>query len=160
MDTTMIEALNKQIQVEFHAAYTYLSFSVALKAAGYDGMGSWFRKQYAEECEHAMQFVHYLEERGAAVTIPAIVPDAPACTEPLAIFETTLAMEKDVTSKINDLMTLAVELKDYASQDMLFGLVREQVEEESTVSGIIDKMKLAGGNSRALLHLDDKLGAR
>ncbi len=156
----MIDALNKQVEVEFHAAYTYLAFSVALKAAGYEGMGQWFRKQYAEECEHAMLFVNFLEERGASVVIPAITPDAVEVVQPMPIFETTLAMEKDVTAKINDLMTIAVELKDYASQDMLFGLVREQVEEESTVSGIIDKLKLTENNTRALLHIDEKLGAR
>ncbi len=160
MDSTMIDALNKQVQVEFHAAYTYLAFSVALKSAGFEGMGSWFRKQYAEECEHAMMFVNYLEGRGATPVIPTITPDCPASAEPLAIFLTTLEMEKDVTSKINELMTLAVDLKDYASQDMLFGLVREQVEEEGTVSGILDKFKLAENNPRALLHLDEKLGAR
>lgn len=156
----MIDALNSQVQAEFHAAYTYLSFSVALKAAGYEGMSKWFRKQYSEECEHAMLFVNYLEERGASPVIPSITPDAPPASEPLAIFETTLAMEKDVTSKINDLMTLAVDLKDYASQDMLFGLVREQVEEESTVMGILDMLKISGGASRALLHIDEKLGSR
>lgn len=156
----MIDALNKQVQVEFHAAYTYLAFSVALKAAGYEGMGSWFRKQYAEECEHAMMFVSYLEERGADVVIPAIAPDAVESAAPMAIFQTTLAMEKDVTTCINALMTLAVDLKDYATQNMLFALVSEQVEEESTVKGILDKLKLTEGNPRALLHIDEKLGAR
>ena len=34
--------------------------------------------------------------------------------------------------------------KDKASQDFLWGFVREQVEEEATVQGILDKIKLGG----------------
>ena len=40
----------------------------------------------------------------------------------------------------------------------LWGFVREQVEEEATVQGILDKIKLGG--DVALYHLDIQLGAR
>ena len=48
--------------------------------------------------------------------------------------------------------------KDKASQDFLWGFVREQVEEEATAQGIVDKIKLGG--EAGLFYLDAQLGAR
>ncbi|HAC43259.1 MAG TPA: ferritin, partial [Paraprevotella xylaniphila] len=45
-----------------------------------------------------------------------------------------------------------------ASQDFLWGYVREQVEEESTAQGILEKIRKA--DKAALLFIDDKLGQR
>lgn len=59
---------------------------------------------------------------------------------------------------IDKLVDVAAAEKDKATQDFLWGFVREQVEEEATAQGIVDKIKL-GGNV-ALYHLDMQLGAR
>ena len=53
---------------------------------------------------------------------------------------------------------VAADEKDKASQDFLWGFVREQVEEEATVQGIVDKIKLGG--EAGLFYLDAQLGAR
>ena len=52
----------------------------------------------------------------------------------------------------------ASEEKDMASQDFLWGYVREQVEEEATAQGILEKIRKA--DKAALLFIDDKLGQR
>ena len=49
-------------------------------------------------------------------------------------------------------------LKGQGFSGFLVGFVREQVEEEATVQGILDKIKLGG--DVALYHLDIQLGAR
>ena len=59
---------------------------------------------------------------------------------------------------IENLVKVASEEKDMASQDFLWGYVREQVEEEATAQGIVDKIRKAGKS--AMLFLDDKLGQR
>ena len=66
--------------------------------------------------------------------------------------------ECHVSELIDKLVDVASAEKDKASQDFLWGFVREQVEEEATVQGILDKIKLGG--DVALYHLDIQLGAR
>ena len=50
--------------------------------------------------------------------------------------------------------------KDYATNNFLQWFVNEQVEEESTVEGIIDKLNLIGDAKSGLFMLDRELGAR
>jgi len=55
---------------------------------------------------------------------------------------------------------VAVEEKDHASQVFLQWFVTEQVEEESNLTDIINRLKLSGDNGGALLMIDDKLSQR
>ena len=48
--------------------------------------------------------------------------------------------------------------KDKATQDFLWGFVREQVEEEATAESIMEKIKKAG--DQGLFYLDGQLGQR
>ena len=48
--------------------------------------------------------------------------------------------------------------KDKASQDFLWSFVREQVEEEATAAGLVEKIKKAGDSG--LLFLDSQLAQR
>jgi ferritin len=61
---------------------------------------------------------------------------------------------------INDLYTLAVEEKDYASQAFLQWFVTEQVEEEASATQIVETLKMIGDKGHALLMLDRELGRR
>ena len=56
------------------------------------------------------------------------------------------------------MVNVASEVKDKASQDFLWGYVREQVEEEATAQGIVDKIKKAGDTG--IFFVDSQLGQR
>ena len=49
-------------------------------------------------------------------------------------------------------------LPDKATQDFLWGFVREQVEEEATAKNIVEKLKLYGEHHAVLM--DHRLGKR
>ena len=59
---------------------------------------------------------------------------------------------------IDDLVDFSAAEKDKANHDFLCGLVREQVEEESTASGIVEMIRRAGNSN--LYLVDSKLGER
>ena len=59
---------------------------------------------------------------------------------------------------INELVDVASAEKDKATQDFLWGFVREQVEEEATAASIVDKLKKAG--DAGLLFVDAQLAER
>jgi ferritin len=61
---------------------------------------------------------------------------------------------------IHDLYGLAMEENDYASQVMLHWFIDEQVEEEDSVSQILDTLERIGDTDRGLIMLDRELGQR
>lgn len=131
------DAINKQIGEELKASNAYANMAAYFNSLGLLRLTAMFFDQSAEEREHAMKFLHYLLEVEGDVALPAI-PEVPHHFESVkAAFEMALSWEKDVTGKINHLMDLAVEEKDYASQDFLRWYVTEQVEEEATMSHLI-----------------------
>jgi ferritin len=76
------------------------------------------------------------------------------------VFRASLAAEQRVTAAINNLYSMATDVRDFASYPLLDWFVDEQIEEEATVQQIIDDLERTDGNGHALLMLDRELGAR
>ncbi|MDY6875504.1 MAG: ferritin [Chloroflexota bacterium] len=157
---TIEDAMNKQIKNELYSAYLYLSMSAYCESANLAGFAHWMRVQAQEEVEHAMKFYDFLPSRGGRVVLQAIDQPPVEFHSPLNVFEKTLEHEQKVTAMINDLYTLAVQEKDYASQVFLQWFVTEQVEEENSATQIIETLKIIGDEHQALLMLDRELGRR
>lgn len=156
----MEAALNAQINAEFWSAYLYLSMSAHFAAEGKSGFANWFKVQFDEEQGHALKLFNYVVERGNIVELKPIAEVATKWDSPLHAFEETLKHEKVVTGMINDLVALAREEKDYATESMLQWFVNEQVEEESTAQGYIDALKMIGTNGFGIYTLDKELKSR
>ena len=71
---------------------------------------------------------------------------------------TDLALNKLKELKIDELVQVASEEKDNATQDFLWQFVREQVEDEANVLNIVSHLRKAG--DCAILFMDAKLGER
>ena len=138
------DAINAQIVAEMWSANLYLSMSYFFAAKGYEGFASWMKAQAHEENDHADMLAQYVMKRGGQAKVGAVDAVPQEWASPLDVFE---HVYKHASAE-----------KDKASQDFLWGFVREQVEEEATVQGILDKIKLGG--DVALYHLDIQLGAR
>jgi len=156
----MVDALNEQINKEMYSGYMYLSMSAYADFKGLKGLGNWFHVQYQEEMEHAMRIYDYVQEQGAHVKLKTIDQPPTDFGTPLQIFEKTLEHERFVTTLINNLVDLAIEERDHASRIFLQWFVSEQVEEESNVNEILDKIKLAGEDGNGLFMVDKELAAR
>jgi ferritin len=76
------------------------------------------------------------------------------------MFETTSKHEQQVTQLIHDLVTQAIEEKDYATQGFLQWFVNEQVEEEANAAAIVAQLKMIGDSPQGLLMLDHALAQR
>jgi ferritin len=156
----MVQALNGQINKEMYSAYLYMAMSSAATAAGFKGVGVWFMVQYHEEMVHAMKLFEYIARQNAAVKLQQIAEPPATYASLLDMFEKTLAHEQIVTRSINDLMDLAIEEKDHATQAFLAWYVTEQVEEEQNDTEIIQTLTMIGDNKSALYIYDKELGAR
>lgn len=153
-------ALNAQINAEFWSAYLYLSMAAYFAADGKPGFANWFEIQFKEEQDHAMKFFKYVTDRGAKVELKPIEKVDLTWESPLHAFEETLRHEKIVTGRINDLVALAKDEKDYATESMLKWFVDEQVEEEATAQGYIDALKMIKDNGFGIYTMDKELQSR
>lgn len=151
-------AMNDQITREMEASYAYLAMAGYCESMGLHGFGKWLERQSAEEWGHAMKFRGYVEDRGERVRYEAIREPENDFSSVLEVFERALDQEQAVTRSINDLYAMAEEEKDFASQAFLNWFVTEQVEEEKTVTGIIDWLKRVGDSAQGLYLLDRELG--
>lgn len=156
----MNAALNEQVKWELYSGYLYLSMSAYFANQGLPGASNWMRVQAQEELSHAMKFYDFILERGGAASLKAI--DAPPAkwASPLKVFEESLKHERSVTARINNLMDVAMAEKDHATNIFLQWFVTEQIEEESSVGDVINKLKLVGKNGEGLLMIDKELAAR
>ncbi len=156
----MVKAVNGQINTELYSAYLYLSMAAYFHEKNLPGFANWLTVQFEEEQGHAKKFYKELIERGARVTLKAI--DAPPVEwpSPLAAFEAVLEHEQKVAGLINNLVSLAKEEKDYASEIFLQWFVSEQVEEEAAATEIVARLKLIKDNPQGLFMIDRILGER
>ena len=160
LNKKMESALNEQVNAELWSSYLYLSMSYDMDNKGYEGMASWFALQAKEEFEHASRFMKFIGEREGKVKLMPIEAVKQEWKLPKDAFEDTLKHEKVVTEKIHKLLDMAIELKDYATQNMLKWFVDEQIEEESTANKILEKLIRIENNPAVLYSLDRQLGER
>ena len=160
MNERMVKALNEQINAEMYSSYLYLSMSAYFQGISLDGMSSWMRIQAMEELTHAMRLYDFILERGGNVDLKRIESPERNWESPLHVFETTYAHELKVTSLINELVNVAVEEKDHATNNFLQWFVAEQVEEEASADLVLQRLKLVGNQGDGLFMVDRELAKR
>lgn len=156
----MEKALNAQLNAEIYSGYLYLSMAAYFEDEDLSGFANWMRVQANEELDHGMKFYDYIIRRGASVTLTAIEGPQTEWDSPLASLEQVLKHEQMVTGLINNLVNLAIEEKDHATNNFLQWFVEEQVEEEENAMELLAKAKLADGDKRLMYQLNNELGER
>ncbi len=160
LSTKLHNALNAQVNAELWSAYLYLAMSLDAESKGYKGVANWFYVQFQEEQAHARIFMNYLNSRDAKVELLPIEAVPSTWDSVLDMFQQTLQHEKKVTSLIQNLMTIAKDDKDYASENRLIWFIDEQVEEEESARDMIAAFDAVQGNKYGMYMLDKELEAR
>lgn len=154
------KALNEQINSELYSSYLYLSMEAYFESVNLTGFAGWMRSQTQEELVHVMKIYDFVNERGGRVVLEAVDAPPSEWDSPLAAFEAAYAHEQLVTGRINDLVNLAVEEKDHATNAFLQWFVNEQVEEETSADNVVQNLKMAQNAPGALFMIDRELGQR
>jgi ferritin len=158
MTERLQKALNEQITAELWSANLYLSMSFFLRREGYNGFAHWMQKQAHEETSHAIQIAEYMISRQAIPKIDKVDVVPQNWGNAREAFEDAYKHECHVSKLIDLLVKIASEEKDNATQNFLWGFVREQVEEEAKTLDIVDKMKRSG--EAGMFFLNYKLAER
>ncbi|MDD2963180.1 MAG: ferritin [Bacteroidales bacterium] len=151
-------AVNEQIKREEHSSRLYLAMASWCEVSGFPGAAAFLYAQADEERMHMLKFVHYLNDRNGHALMAALDMPAPEYKSLHDVFEQVMKHEEYITASINELYGISFEEKDFTTANFLQWFINEQIEEESTMRGILDKLNLAGeGKSGGLFHIDKDL---
>ncbi len=148
------------MNAELYSSYLYLSMAAYFQTVDLRGFAHWMHCQAKEELFHGVKFYNYINERGGRALMKPIEAPETEWDSPNAPFDQAYQHEQKVTGLINDLVNLAIEEKDHATNNFLQWFVKEQVEEEATAKEVVQKLKLTGGQGNGLLMLDQELSQR
>jgi ferritin len=156
----MVKGITRQINREIYSGYFYLAMASYAQDAGLAGVANWFNIQLQEELSHSKKLYDYLQQQNVRVMLESIESPPQDFSSITDLFKQTLEHEKKVTAMINDLINMAIDQKDRATEIMLQWFVTEQVEEEANAQEILQKLKVFGEKGDALLMIDRELAGR
>src|SRR5215210_4891869 len=160
MNPAVLEAINRQINSELNASYSYLAMSAYCERQKFMGAAAWLRLQSQEEQMHAMKLFDFVLARDCDVQLRAIEEPKGIFKNVAEVFETALQQEQEVSRQIDALYEIAFREKAFAAAAELQWFLTEQVEEEKTTREIVAKFRMVGNDPASLLDLDRDLGAR
>lgn len=139
----MAKRLNEQVNHEFYSSWIYRAMAYWLDSAGFKGFAFWFHAQATEEQGHATKIASYILEQGAEVKLEAIEAPKTKYSSVQEVVEAAVAHEKLVTKQVHEIADLAISENDHATRKFIDWKVEEQVEEVSTISDILEWVKMA-----------------
>ena len=140
--------INKQINLELHASYVYLSMSnyFARDDVALHGFAKYFMKNSDKCHKQAQKFMDYQNKRGGRVVLKEVAkPNNDEWESALEAFESALELEKTVNQSILDLHASGTKNNDphfcdFLESDFLTG----QVDDMKEKSDMINKLKNIG----------------
>lgn len=155
------DILNKQVTKEANASQIYLSYAIWADSEGYAGVANLLFRHSGEERDHMIKVIDYIQSRGGRAKITALAAPPKDPKNLQECFEKIFQHEVDNTTAIYEIVELAQKEKDWATWNFGQWFVKEQIEEETLVMDLLDKLKIAGGpdaTDESLLYLDTKIG--
>lgn len=133
-----VEALNEQIAAEFAASHQYVAIAVHYEDQTYPRLADFFYRQAIEEREHAMMMIKYLLDTDSPVRLREVEAPRSDFGDHVAPIELAVEQEGAVSRRIGELFALAREEGDYLSEQFVQWFLKEQIEEEATMSTLLD----------------------
>lgn len=146
--------LNEQIKKEGYSSNLYLAMASWADTEGYAGIANWLFAQAEEENTHMMKIIHFVNERGGHALIPAFEAPPVKFEGIKKLFNQILEHERFITKSINEIVALSIKEDDFATHNWIQWFVTEQIEEESSVQAILDKLNLLGEKNLYLFDRD------
>ena len=133
-----VAALNDQVAAEFSASHQYVAVAAHYERQTLPRLARFFYAQAVEERNHAMMMLKYLLDTEAEVGLRGVAAPRTDFADHVAPIQLALEQERLVSGQISELFALAREEGDYLSEQFVQWFLKEQVEEESTMSALLE----------------------
>ncbi|RXN33691.1 aldehyde dehydrogenase family 16 member A1 [Labeo rohita] len=153
--------INKMVNLELYAGYTYTSMAHYFKRddVALNGFAKFFKKNSEEEREHAEKFMEFQNKRGGRIVLQDVKkPERDEWDNGLIAMQCALQLEKNVNQALLDLHKVASEKGDPHLCDFLeTHYLNEQVEAIKKLGDHITNLsKMDAGKNRMAEYLFDK----
>jgi ferritin len=156
----LLAELNDQIKYELLSANYYLAMAAWCTDEDLDGFSHFFLIQAEEERFHAMKFFNFIKDLGGRVIIQGYPDPNNSFSSITDVFQAGLEHEQFVTKRIHGLLDLAKQENHHPTISFLQWFVNEQVEEEASFTGIVNKLRKLEGNMAGIFMLDAEMAKR
>lgn len=140
--------VNRQINLELYASYTYMSMAYFFDRDDVDlkGTHKYFLKASDEERDHAQKLMKFQNQRGGRIVLLDIkAPEKSEWGSALDAMNAALALEKHVNQSLLDLHVTANKHDDAQMADFLeANYLTEQVEAIKELGGFVTNLKRVG----------------
>jgi bacterioferritin B len=133
-----IDALNDQVANEFAASHQYTAIGAHYEAQTLPQLARFFYAQAVEERGHAMMMIKYLIDTNSPVQLREVAAPTAEFGDHIAPIQLALAQERTVSGQIGQLFAVAREEHDYLSEQFVQWFLKEQVEEEATMTELLE----------------------
>jgi ferritin len=133
-----VQALNDQVANEFAASHQYVAIAAHYEAQTLPQLARFFYAQAVEERGHALMMIKYLIDTNSPVMLRDVSGPTTGFDDHIAPIRLALEQERKVSGQISELFALARGEGDYLSEQFVQWFLREQVEEEATMTELLD----------------------
>jgi len=151
------KALNDQIRIEAESSQIYLSMASWAETQGFEGVSAFMYAHSDEERDHMLKLLKFVNERGGHAIVSDLNAPPSSFGSFKEMFKTLFDHEVMVSGKINDLVDITLQEKDYATHNFLQWYVSEQIEEEALARNILDKINLIGDDRGGFYLFDNDI---
>lgn len=148
------DVLNEQIKRESYSSNLYLSMASWAENNGFAGIGEWMYAQAEEERQHMLKFIKYVNDRGGHAVISEVEKPPVEHGTVREMFEAVYKHEQFISESINEIVHITNEERDFTTNSWIQWFVNEQIEEEASVSSILDKLNMIGSENMYLFDRD------
>ncbi|WP_185868874.1 ferritin [Blattabacterium cuenoti] len=147
--------LTKQLNKESESSQLYLSMASWTERKGFEGICEFLYDHSNEERIHMLKLIRYISKRGGFIILDNICINKITYGSLRELFQILFEHEKKISNEINILVELCLQEKDYFTYNFLQWYVEEQVEEETLIKTILNKIELIE-EDKGGLYLFDK----
>lgn len=147
-------AVNEQINIIMKASYSFLAISAWFETTPFKGFAKFMMRQKERDQKNAMKLFRYVKDRIGVVELLPIEQPVKCYKSAIEAFKKGFDLIENIKTGVHDLYDMAVDEKDYETQELLYGFAGDYVMEAKNVHNMIDKLEVAGNDPDALLHMD------
>ena len=153
--------MNIQYTNDVSSALLYQNIAGFYDDRHFSGFAKYFTKSAEEELGHAKKFYDFINLRDGRAIISGI-PNKDLQfndgTDLLMPFYDALKHEQQVSTYINELCDVALEMKDHGAYKFLQEMFEEQQEEEIRFINLIAELELVKNDGGDLLRISHRIG--
>jgi ferritin len=143
-----------QVASELAAHQTYMGISLYFARESLGGWAKFFRDQATEEAEHGGKIIGFLIDNDVAFSLPQVGGAPTTYGSAREAVEVAQASERRVTAQFETLANAAREAQDNRTLQFVQWFIEEQVEEERTMTALLDLIDSGINLFEAQKHLE------